>query len=208
LETKPPRFLTLAVEYPEEYPLVVPILSIEQSDGSFLVDDDEEDEEDESEDEQPFVDIDHEAVVGAQIEDFSSQEIKNLSDILSENAEENIGMPSIFSLASLLKDNAEELFGEKLKQKQREREQELLAQEEKEQQKFRGTPVTPESFAEWRLKFRDEMKVGEIHATVVSGRLTGKQIFERGLNKEEDEDEDADEEEAEELEKGVNDLHV
>lgn len=195
----------MEVQYPEEYPQVVPILNIVESDGSFLLEQEEQDEESDEEEEEA-TDVDYETVLGAQIEDLSDSEIKNLSDILSEEAEENVGMPSVFSLASLLKDKAEELFADKLKHKEREREQELAAQEEKEQQKFRGTPVTPESFAEWRRKFRQEMKLEEApKETTVSGKLTGKQIFERGLNKDEDDDDD---DNTHDVEHGVRELHV
>ena len=39
-----------------------------------------------------------------------------------------------------------------------------------------GTPVTPESFAIWKAKFDEEMKVGE---KVKSTKPTGKELFEK-----------------------------
>ena len=39
-----------------------------------------------------------------------------------------------------------------------------------------GTPVTPESFAAWKAKFDEEMKVNE---KVVSTKPTGRELFEK-----------------------------
>lgn len=39
-----------------------------------------------------------------------------------------------------------------------------------------GTPVTPESFAIWKAKFDEELKVNE---KVVSTKPTGRELFEK-----------------------------
>lgn len=39
-----------------------------------------------------------------------------------------------------------------------------------------GTPVTPESFAEWKKKFEEEMHIERV---VVKDKLTGKELFEK-----------------------------
>jgi len=74
-----------------------------------------------------------------------------------------------------------------------ERLKKLEIEEAKEQEKFKGTPVTKESFNAWRLKFRAEMGLDK-EKERINGRYTGREIFDKGLYKEEDEEE---EEEAE-----------
>lgn len=175
LDTRPVKYIVLGVEYPEDYPETVPILSVESSDGTFLKERKGEEEEDDEE---------------VHFEDeLNNDDMKKLLDDLNENAQENVGMASVFTLASLLKELAEELYNEKVKKQERAHEKAILAEEEKEQEKFRGTPVTAESFAEWRRKFREEFKLDQVdNEQKDKTKLTGREIFERGLNKEEDED--------------------
>lgn len=176
LETRPKQFIVLEVQYPEDYPEVVPNLDIELDDSGYL----------EIEDEEEVVD---EIDGWAASEVLTKEDLKELKTPLEENAEENVGMPSIFTIASLLKDLAEEKFAAKIAYKEKQREREILAQEEKDNEKFRGTPVTPESFAEWRKKFRQEFKLDQTDK-VDSQKLTGREIFEQGLNKDADEEDE------------------
>jgi hypothetical protein len=180
----------LEVEYPDEYPSVVPVLNVDIDDMPFIQD--EEAEEDEESDGPPKDEF-----------PFTKEDLNRLKTIVDESAEENVGMASIFTLVSLLKDSAEELHVDKIKAKEAQRERILREQEEKEQSKFRGTPVTPESFAAWRVKFRKEFNLDDKNETVSSTKLTGKQIFEQGLNKEDDELVDDDE-----VVQGVEDMSI
>ncbi|ANB13820.1 Gir2p [Sugiyamaella lignohabitans] len=189
LDTTPTKFLILEVEYPDDYPQVVPVLDVDNSDGSYVNASGEDDEGYDGSDEEEYEDgIDE--TQGDSIE-FTNADLVDLRKVLEENAEENIGLPSIFTLASLLKDQAEELVEKKIKIKEKQREKLIFEQEEKEQAKFRGTPVTPESFKAWRLKFRAELGLdNKEDANKPKHKLTGKEIFEKGLNKDEDEDDD------------------
>lgn len=137
--------------------------------------------------------------------ELNQKDCLSLHKILEASAEENIGMASVFTLASTVKEEAEIIVQNKFDVAEKERVKELLRQEAEEQKKFIGTPVTVESFKEWRLKFRAEFKLDEkdnvhtIYDSKGQPKLTGKQMFERGISKI-DEDE--------ELEAGMSNLKV
>lgn len=126
-----------------------------------------------------------------------------LLDALEPTIEENMGMAMIFSLVSTLKDGAELLISERQKAVQAEKEFEAQKAEEAENAKFHGTAVTRESFLEWREKFRKEMEDAEKRrqeealaedkkkrSAKEEVRLTGKQLWERGLAGKVDEDDE------------------
>ncbi|ONH68390.1 Protein GIR2 [Cyberlindnera fabianii] len=124
-------------------------------------------------------------VVIQEIVEFDKNDINEFEQKLNEEAEEQLGIPSIFALASSLKDMAEQKFESKVEQMQR----------------FHGTKVTPESFGQWRLKFRKEMGIDERleqrKQAYHRGKMTGKEIFEKGL---------AGDDDIEELSVGVKEL--
>lgn len=186
-ETK--HAVKLEVVYPETYPDVVPDLDVVagEVDNSHLRIDyfaqDKEDDEQEEEDDN-FAGSKKLVNLNERIR-FNRADYTKLLGMLRSEAEENIGMPSVFSLASSLKDHAEELFKEKY---EFEEQQILKAREEREaldQAKFNGTKVTPESFAGWRTKFRAEhgmdKRLNERYKEMHDGKLTGKQIWDMGL---------------------------
>ncbi|CDR46147.1 CYFA0S22e00562g1_1 [Cyberlindnera fabianii] len=199
LETTSDRrhFALLSVEYPDTYPEVVPILSV-----SFSVEDAEDEEEEyEDSDEEEEVDTSSRPVVIQEIVEFDKNDINEFEQKLNEEAEEQLGIPSIFALASSLKDMAEQKFESKVEQMQRVHDEQLLAKEREEMKKFHGTKVTPESFGQWRLKFRKEMGIDERleqrKQAYHRGKMTGKEIFEKGL---------AGDDDIEELSVGVKEL--
>ncbi|KAI0845578.1 RWD-domain-containing protein [Daldinia vernicosa] len=122
---------------------------------------------------------------------------------LEGTIQENMGMAMVFTLVTALKEEAEQLIGERRAVAAQAREEALLAAEREENKKFHGTPVTPETFLRWREGFLREMeekqrreeeeKLAELKKAKVKEpvRLTGKQLWERGLVGKIDEDDDS-----------------
>lgn len=183
--------LELDIKYPPEYPEVVPELDItvaEDEEEEYDSDDDNNGEDSEDDEETKAA---KKALNMSETIDFDGERLQKLKEKLEEEAEIQIGIPMIFALASQLKDDAEQLFEEMLSQSQEDYDKQLLIREKAEQKKFNGTPVTKETFTEWSLKFKDEMKfeekLAEKFRLMHMGKYTGREIFEKGLAKEEDE---------------------
>lgn len=127
---------------------------------------------------------------------------------------ENMGMAMIFSLVSSLKDSAEQLIAERQAVAQTARDAEAARAEEEENRKFHGTAVTPESFSQWRLVFRREMEAAADERrreekerdekgkrAKVEQKMTGRQLWERGLVGDDEDDGDGADEDG--LRKGL-----
>lgn len=206
-DSKRKHAVLLDVTYTEEYPESVPVLNVlEGSTGS----DDDGYSEEESEDEDNYDDDDDQTMSKKLLNlietiELDREDYTELLRKLREEAEENIGMPSVFSLASSLKDHAETRFVEKFNAKEKEIQDAREAREKEEQKKFTGTKVTPESFEQWRQKFRKELgidkRLAERYADMHKGRLAGKQIFEQGLASGEDLEDDGKEVDMSDLKK-------
>jgi hypothetical protein len=185
LETSSERthILTLHVTYPDEYPEVVPELDIDVDIEEPELEYEEEDSDEEAQDNKP--------VIISELVEFYQSDIQEFIQKLNGEAEEQIGMPSVFALCSSLKDMAEQRFEDKCETMQKKHDEELLVKEREEQKKFYGTKVTKESYEEWRLNFRKEMGIDERielrKKQYHKGKLTGKEIFEKGLAGDEDE---------------------
>lgn len=119
-------------------------------------------------------------------------------------------MAMVFTLVTVLKDSAELLITERQNAKQALADIEAAKAEEEENKKFQGEAVTRESFLAWRERFRKEMaeeakrREEEREAedkkkriTKEEKKLTGKELWERGLVGKVDED--GDDEEGEEV---------
>lgn len=187
-DSKHRHAVLLDVTYPEKYPETIPILNILE--GMVEEEEAEADEDEDEDDEGGYDDDDDQAMSKKLLNlvetiNLDKDDYAELLRKINDEAEDNVGMPSIFSLASSLKDHAENQFTQKLKRKEKELMDIREAREREEQRKFTGTKVTPESFENWRQKFRKEMgidrRLEERYADVHKGRLTGKQIFEQGL---------------------------
>ena len=130
---------------------------------------------------------------------------------LEPTIEENLGMAMVFTLVSALKEAAEQLIMDRRNAANEARDAEILKAEEAENAKFMGEKVTRERFLEWREKFYAEMaekerkeaeermmeeakkRKGGGSSSLASGekKLTGRQLWERGLaGKGEDEEDD------------------
>ncbi|KAH3678948.1 hypothetical protein WICMUC_001316 [Wickerhamomyces mucosus] len=188
LETESERkhSIILNIKYPETYPEVIPIINVELGEIEEVEDDEDEDSEDEDE----FAG-DEEGNGGTKLVRLSEQinfeknDLQILKNKLIDEANEQIGIPSIFTLSSTLKDQSEEIFQKKLDDLQKKYDDELLEREKESQKKFIGTQVTKESFLQWRNKFRLELgindRIKERLTKLHNGKLTGKEIFEKGL---------------------------
>ncbi|KAI1845311.1 hypothetical protein JX266_008621 [Neoarthrinium moseri] len=112
---------------------------------------------------------------------------------LDETVQENLGMAMIFTVVTTLKENAEQLIIDRRAVAERQREEVLLAAEREENKKFHGTPVTPETFVQWRDGFVKEMeeesakleeeRLADLKKARVKEekRLTGRQLWESGM---------------------------
>ncbi|KAI1650511.1 RWD-domain-containing protein [Daldinia loculata] len=174
-ETDEPPTLVLHVRYPDDYPDEAPILDLSPP--------------------QNAVPHPHFSVASDK-----AQLLKGLEDTIQEN----MGMAMVFTLVTTLKEEAEQLIAERRAAAAQVHEEAMLAAEREENKKFHGTPVTPETFLKWREGFLKEMeekqrreeeeKLAELKKAKVKEpvRLTGKQLWERGLVGKIDEGEDDD----------------
>lgn len=103
-------------------------------------------------------------------------------------------MAMVFTLVTSLKEAAESLVGERNAEDARQIETEARRAEEEENRKFQGTAVTPDTFLEWHARFKLEMEQEEKRAqeekeledrrrriSKEEKKLTGRQLWERGL---------------------------
>ncbi|KAL2154096.1 hypothetical protein VTH82DRAFT_2772 [Thermothelomyces myriococcoides] len=173
-EAEPPIML-LTVRYPEEYPDKAPILELAAPQNSTP----------------------HQYLNIAEDKD-------QLLSGLEATIEENLGMAMVFTLVSAVKEAAEKLVEDRKQAAVKAHEEAILAAEREENKKFHGTPVNRETFLKWREQFLKEMeearlreeeeKAAEMKKAKIKEpvKLTGKQLWERGLANAGQEDGDED----------------
>jgi len=161
--------ITLEVQYPPEYPDVLPDLSLHAIEGE------------------------------AEIED---SEIDDLLKDLRAVGEENLGIAMTFTLVSHLREQLSVLVKTRAERRRKEETEKERLAIEAEEARTRGTPVTPESFRAWKFKFDQEQAVAKktrddekLRALTpkereetkrIGGRLSGRQLFERNKNLEDE----------------------
>lgn len=175
-DSEPPSFF-LHVKYPDDYPDVAPHLEIHAPPNATP---------------HPKFNV--------------SEDREQLLAGIDETIQESLGLAMIFTIHSALKEAAEQLVQDRKDADTKAQEEVALAAEREENKKFQGTPVTPETFMKWREDFLKEMeeirlkeeeeRLAELKKAKVKEpvKLTGKQLWERGLagkgdEGEEDEDE-------------------
>lgn len=177
-EPEDPPTIVLNVTYPEAYPDVGPHLDLTSPPNASKY---------------PLLDV--------------FQDKAQLLESLQSTIEESLGMAMVFTLVTTLKESAEALIADRQRQEQAVRDVEARQAEEAENRKFHGTAVTRESFLEWRAKFRNEMEDKERRqkeeeeaddkkkrGKVEEKKMTGRELWEKGLvGKVDDEEAEADE---------------
>ncbi|EDO46739.1 predicted protein, partial [Nematostella vectensis] len=116
-------------------------------------------------------------------EGLEDDDINQLTELLVQQSEENLGMVMVFTLVSCAQEKLEEIAEGIKKHRQEERIRKQKEVEEAEKRKFTGTPVSKESFAAWKMKFDLEMAEKNKGKTVsqhafCSLILAGRKLFE------------------------------
>ncbi|KAJ5380265.1 uncharacterized protein N7496_002693 [Penicillium cataractarum] len=126
-----------------------------------------------------------------------------LTDALNNAIEENMGMAMVFSLVSALKEAAEQLMVDRVQAVEEEKARVAQKAEEEENRKFRGTAVNRETFQKWLEGFKKETEEEEQRqreekeaedkkkkTAKEEKKLTGRELWERGLAGKADYDEE------------------
>ncbi|KAI6087859.1 RWD-domain-containing protein [Hypoxylon rubiginosum] len=163
-EPSEPPTLILHVRYPDDYPDEAPMLDLSPPQNASPY---------------PYFSV--------------AADKEKLLKGLEDTIQENMGMAMIFTVVTTLKEEAEQLVAERKEIAAKAHEEVMLAAEREENKKFHGTPVNPETFMKWREGFLKEMeekaqreeeeRLAELKKARVKEpiKLTGKQLWERGL---------------------------
>ena len=108
--------------------------------------------------------------------------VKDVDRLSQQICRESLGMAMIFSVTSSIQEHLDTHVQSLIDTRHREQEERKKLEEERDNAKFIGTPVTRDSFLDWRRRFDQETallnaaKLAKIK--LISGKLTGKQLFE------------------------------
>jgi hypothetical protein len=104
-------------------------------------------------------------------------DVNSIQSFLYTQAEENIGMPMVFALTSAAQDKLQDILDQAHNEVQKVQQEKLEEEKRLEEEKYKGTIVTLETFTEWKKSFLDE----KINQKIITecNRLTGKQMFEK-----------------------------
>ena len=125
---------------------------------------------------------------------LADSEVAALQSLIDSQVEENMGMPMVYTLVTAAQEWITEKAAEQAKPVHDPAAERRRLEEEEEARiaalRAHGTPVTPETFAEWRVKFEAEMALArtalaDVAGPVVAGpaaapgKLTGRQYFQQ-----------------------------
>lgn len=117
---------------------------------------------------------------------LSDTDISSLQSLFNSQVEENLGMPMIFTILTAAQEWINDLDTSRAAPVIDPEAERRKRQEEEEARiaalRAHGTPVTPETFNEWRASFDAEMElsktaIDEQNTSSTQGKLTGKQWF-------------------------------
>ncbi|KAI9862847.1 MAG: hypothetical protein M1824_000977 [Vezdaea acicularis] len=164
-DTSDPPTILLHVSYPEAYPDEAPEIDISAP---------------QDEPSHPYLDV-------------SSDKARILEE-LAPVIEENMGMAMVFTLVSTIKEAAEQIVSERQASVRAEQEEVIARAEQEENKKFHGTPVTKETFLEWRNAFmielqedaqkrKEEKELDDKKKRIAKEdkKMTGRELWEKGL---------------------------
>ncbi|XP_063729346.1 RWD domain-containing protein 1-like [Symsagittifera roscoffensis] len=110
-------------------------------------------------------------------------ELDSVHSVVKQLIEDNIGMSMVFAICSEIQSTLTSLSENKLKSKEAEADRKKKEAEEIELKRLIGTPVTVQTFLEWKAKFDEEIKITKstVMKTIVDDKtaikMTGKQLF-------------------------------
>ncbi|XP_065837421.1 RWD domain-containing protein 1-like [Oscarella lobularis] len=112
--------------------------------------------------------------------DLTEDELSTLKDRMIQEAGENVGVAMIFTLVSIAQEWLTSVIDDRineweLEKQRKEEDEERRAMEE--EARRRGTPVTVETFRQWKETFLRETRT--LKDTGTERRLTGRQLFEK-----------------------------
>ncbi|WFD45032.1 Protein gir2 [Malassezia psittaci] len=191
--------LSLEIKYSDEYPDTVPemYVRVEQDDEQVLGPSPEGSSEDMG------------SETGTSLRNDPRQGVQVLRKELAQIAEESLGMPMVFTLASHLREALTAYIRDQAKRAEEHASQQREAEIAAEEEKFRGTAVTVERFMEWRKKYLAEQQVRREKAEAekmaamsnkereeykrYKSKPTGRELFTRQGAVDDDEEKDLDE---------------
>lgn len=202
-----PIQLSLHINYTKDYPDTPPHMSIYVvKDTKGVLGPPTDDDDDNDDDDQRLQSL---------RQSSEQASVQELQKELNEVAQDSLGLAMVFTLASHLRESLTTYIQRRVSELETEASARREAEIEAEAEKFRGTAVTADRFAEWRKVFEAEQKERErkeedakLHKLSAKEREeykkmkakpSGKQLFEKGGTLEEDDSRYDDDEEAVEV---------
>lgn len=113
-------------------------------------------------------------------DNIEDDQVQELLDLMTEQAQENLGMVMVFTLVSAVQEKLSCLVDEAKKRKTEEEERKQKEIEDAEHKKFEGIRCTVENFLAWKTKFDAEMaelNKRKLENDPSKSKLSGKELF-------------------------------